>query len=147
MTLFNFKCIPVYIFLKDGHVGDRHVGGIPVILNCIKLAMCICWYRYCIHLSMYLTTLSDSRIGLQPTFYSLIFISLHIRSYILFIFRTLTFRHRASCILGQAFHYSPENAFYIFNHQIYFIFLIFASLCIIDINNIDNQLDATITAY
>ena len=26
----------------------------------------------------------------------------------------LTFRHRASCILGQAFHCSPENAFYIF---------------------------------
>ena len=33
----------------------------------------------------------------------------------------LTFRHRASCIFGQAFHYSPENAFYIFNQQIYFI--------------------------
>ena len=33
----------------------------------------------------------------------------------------LTFRHRASCILGQAFHYSPENPFYIFNQQIYFI--------------------------
>ena len=33
----------------------------------------------------------------------------------------LTFRHRVSCILGQAFHYSPENAFYIFNQQIYFI--------------------------
>ena len=33
----------------------------------------------------------------------------------------LTFRHRASCILGQAFHYSQENAFYIFNQQIYFI--------------------------
>ena len=33
----------------------------------------------------------------------------------------LTFRHRASCILGQAFNYSPENAFYIFNQQIYFI--------------------------
>ena len=33
----------------------------------------------------------------------------------------LTFRHRASCILGQAFQYSPENAFYIFNQQIYFI--------------------------
>ena len=33
----------------------------------------------------------------------------------------LTFRHRASCILGEAFHYSPENAFYIFNQQIYFI--------------------------
>ena len=29
--------------------------------------------------------------------------------------------HRTSCILGQAFHYSPENAFYIFNQQIYFI--------------------------
>ena len=27
----------------------------------------------------------------------------------------LTFRHRASSILGQAFRYSPENAFYIFN--------------------------------
>ena len=26
---------------------------------------------------------------------------------------SLTFRHRASCILGQAFQYSPENAFYI----------------------------------
>ena len=33
----------------------------------------------------------------------------------------LTFRQRASSILGQAFHYSPENAFYIFNQQIYFI--------------------------
>ena len=33
----------------------------------------------------------------------------------------LTFSHRASYILGQAFHYSPENAFYIFNQQIYFI--------------------------
>ena len=33
----------------------------------------------------------------------------------------LTFRHRASCILGQAFHYFPENASYLFNQQIYFI--------------------------
>ena len=33
----------------------------------------------------------------------------------------LTFRHRASCILGQVFHYSPESAFYIFNQQIHFI--------------------------
>jgi hypothetical protein len=31
--------------------------------------------------------------------------------------KTLTFRHRASCILGQAFHYSPQNAFYIFNQH------------------------------
>jgi len=30
-------------------------------------------------------------------------------------FHRLTFRHRASCILGQAFRYSPENTFYIFN--------------------------------
>ena len=35
--------------------------------------------------------------------------------------RGLTFRHRASCKQGQAFRYSPENAFYIFNQQIYFI--------------------------
>ena len=34
---------------------------------------------------------------------------------------TLTFRYRASCILGQAFRYSPEYAFYIFNQQMYFI--------------------------
>jgi ribonuclease HI len=34
---------------------------------------------------------------------------------------SLTFRHRASCILGQAFHSSTENVFYIFNQQIYFI--------------------------
>ena len=33
----------------------------------------------------------------------------------------LTFRHRASCFIGQAFRFSPENAFYIFNQQIYFI--------------------------
>jgi len=33
----------------------------------------------------------------------------------------LTFMHRASCILGQAFRYTPEKAFYIFNQQIYFI--------------------------
>ena len=32
-------------------------------------------------------------------------------------YTTLTFRHRASSILGQAFHYSPENAFYIFNNK------------------------------
>ena len=35
--------------------------------------------------------------------------------------KKLTFRHHVSCIFGQAFHYSPENAFYIFNQQIYFI--------------------------
>ena len=40
---------------------------------------------------------------------------------LLYIVFGLTFRHRASCILGQAFHYSPENAFYIFNQQVYFI--------------------------
>ena len=33
----------------------------------------------------------------------------------------LTFRHRASSVLGQAFRYSPENAYYIFNQQLYFI--------------------------
>ena len=33
----------------------------------------------------------------------------------------LTFRHRVSCMVGQAFHSSPENTFYIFNQQIYFI--------------------------
>ena len=33
----------------------------------------------------------------------------------------LTFRHRASSIQGQTFRYSPENAFYVFNQQIYFI--------------------------
>ena len=37
------------------------------------------------------------------------------------LFFMLTFRHRASCIYGQAFRYSPENALYIFNQQIYFI--------------------------
>ena len=35
--------------------------------------------------------------------------------------RGLIFRQRASCIQGQAFRYSPEKAFYIFNQQIYFI--------------------------
>ena len=35
--------------------------------------------------------------------------------------RGLTFRYRASCIQGQAFRCSPDNAFYIFNQQIYFI--------------------------
>ena len=31
----------------------------------------------------------------------------------------LTFRHRASCILGQAFHYSPETLFiYLINKYI-----------------------------
>jgi len=37
------------------------------------------------------------------------------------IFILLTFRHRASCILGKAFHYSPENTFLHINQQIYFI--------------------------
>jgi hypothetical protein len=34
---------------------------------------------------------------------------------------SLTFRHRASSILGQAFRYSPEITFYIFNQKIHFI--------------------------
>jgi len=50
----------------------------------------------------------DTQIGLAVTFLPTHNIS-------------LTFRHRASYILGQAFHYSPENAFYIFNQHIYFI--------------------------
>ena len=37
------------------------------------------------------------------------------KCFIVLVYSTLTFRHRASCILGQAFRYSPENAFYIFN--------------------------------
>ena len=37
------------------------------------------------------------------------------------VFWCLTFRHCVSSVLGQAFCYSPENAFYIFNQQIYFI--------------------------
>ena len=37
------------------------------------------------------------------------------------ISQPLNFRHRASCILGQAFRYTSENAFYIFNQKIYFI--------------------------
>ena len=49
-------------------------------------------------------------------------IAMEMQQYIPFLLLfTLTFRHCASCILGQAFHYSPENAFYIFNQQIYFI--------------------------
>ena len=59
----------------------------------------------------------------------------------------LTFRHRASCMLGQAFHYFPENAFYIFNQQIYFIIWYLLDPASLIINNIDKQLDATITAY
>jgi len=35
--------------------------------------------------------------------------------------KLLTFRHRASSILGQVFCSSPENTLYIFNQQIYFI--------------------------
>jgi len=33
----------------------------------------------------------------------------------------LTFMHRASSMLGQAFHNFPENAFYIFYQQLCFI--------------------------
>ena len=38
-------------------------------------------------------------------------------------FLDITFNLQAPCVLciGQAFRYSPENAFYIFNQQIYFI--------------------------
>ena len=42
-------------------------------------------------------------------------------SFVFTLHYSLTFRHRASCILGQAFHYFPENAFDIFNQQICFI--------------------------
>jgi len=45
----------------------------------------------------------------------------------------LTFRHRASCILGQALHYSPENAFYIFIQRTLFIYLINKYISLSDI--------------
>jgi len=46
---------------------------------------------------------------------------LYVLSAVVCVSGYLTFRHRASCILGQVFHHSPANAFYIFNQQIYFI--------------------------
>jgi hypothetical protein len=59
------------------------------------------------------------------------FISLYNINLLVFIIETesvycavqlmLNFRHRESSLLGLAFHYSSENAFYIFNQQIYFI--------------------------
>ena len=55
----------------------------------------------------------------------------------------------APCVLyiGQAFHYSPENAFFIYLINKYISLSDICLTCIIDINNIDNELDATITAY
>jgi hypothetical protein len=47
--------------------------------------------------------------------------NLHNRTHACTVPCSLTFRHRASFILGQAFRFSPENTFYIFNQQIYFI--------------------------
>ena len=38
----------------------------------------------------------------------------------------LTFRHHCILYIGQAFRYSPKNAFYIFNQQIYIYFLTLA---------------------
>jgi len=40
--------------------------------------------------------------------------------------RLLALSHRASCILGQAFRYSPQNAFYILKLTNIFHYLIFA---------------------
>ena len=49
-----------------------------------------------------------------PNLFNDMFISLYVISQKLCrLQRRLTSRHRASCILGQAFRYSPENAFYI----------------------------------
>ena len=50
-------------------------------------------------------------------------LNIHVANLAMFAYdiNVLTFRQRASCILGQAFNCSPENAFYIFNQQIYFI--------------------------
>ena len=56
----------------------------------------------------------------QPYLYHFsLFTFVRTRTNVFFV--CLTFRHRVPCILGQAFRYSPENAFYIFNQQIYFI--------------------------
>jgi len=43
----------------------------------------------------------------------------------------LTFRHRASSILGQAFRYSPENAFYVFNLILFLILFLFLLLLLL----------------
>ena len=57
----------------------------------------------------------------KPFYPATFWVYKHNKGNVLAFCPALTFRHRASCLLGQAFHYSPENAFYIFNQQIYFI--------------------------
>ena len=65
-------------------------------LLCVCVCVCVCVLTYC-----------------SGTFLSMVVETAYPGA--------ITFRHRASCILGQAFHYSPENASYIFNQQIYLI--------------------------
>ena len=58
----------------------------------------------------------------------------------------LTFRHRASSIQDRHFATLQRTLFvYLINKYISLSDICLT--CIIDINNIDNQLDATITAY
>ena len=75
------------------------------------------WWPFQIPPSIYVHII----IKCLPQFYSHSFSNTIILTFSTLLLLSLTFRHRASCILGQAFHYSPENAFYIFNQQIYFI--------------------------
>ena len=80
--------------------------------------MCSQFYRGRIIYILYLNIVS----GLLYLFNSPFSFQYITYNYLLFSFRTiLIFRHRASCILGQAFHCSPESAFYVFNQQIYLI--------------------------
>ena len=59
---------------------------------------------------------------------------------------TLNFRHRASSLQDRRFATLQRKLFiYLINKL--FLYLIFAWPCTIGINNIDNQLYATITAY
>ena len=88
---------------------------------CASVCVCVCECEYmsvcvlCLHILFRRTHLIGSFL---PQTLLLLQVLVH---FWLIASMVLTFRHRASCILGQAFHYSPENAFYIFNQQIYFI--------------------------
>ena len=129
-------------FQKSYNTGEPHVTLVPTN----RKKSCIMMQRYCYHGNnrvagskkyrgvnqlgecQLLRKYSPPRIWLSELATELTMTSLTNHTFRnvrlnLRITREHTFNFQAPCVLckGQAFRYSPENAFYIFNPQIYFV--------------------------
>ena len=120
--------VPLHLdLLEDSDLIAETCSRVQAYIWLLISVICMCWYIWIIREEMHgMNNVKITRESRQMwAMYTITYIYLlNLPYYDIQNVPTkvsLIFRHRASCILGQAFHCFSENAFYVFNQQIYFI--------------------------